>query len=362
MAEPRDPPYPELKTTHTMAHTGRPWTDFKPPPAAPVWAAIGGLGSYHVLLAGLELDVFDTLAELGPSTVDVIADRLAVSRPHLESLLDSIVALGLLEQFRSVYDLNDTARRYLTSDGPASMADLVAVAPGPMENWACLADTIRRGRPATPIDEDPAAFYVPLVEGTFTTMWRCATRADLKVRYSTMTAPRVLDLGAGGAPWSIAVLQACPGASSVVNDLPGVIDVARRKTAEHEVDDRCEFREGDFHQIDIETDHYDLVTLGHVCRTEGPDGARHLIARAFEALAPEGRLLLADYFVDPERKFNPHAVLMGMTMMTSTVNGFPISNEQAATWLRDTGFEAIRLIEPIGFQYTYVATKPRSGQ
>ena len=33
MFEPRDAPYPELKKTHTMAHVGRPFTDFKPPAA-----------------------------------------------------------------------------------------------------------------------------------------------------------------------------------------------------------------------------------------------------------------------------------------------------------------------------------------
>ena len=68
--------------------------------------------------------------------------------------------------------------------------------------------------------------------------------------------------------------------------------------------------------------------------------------------------MIADYFVDPERKFNPHGVLMGMTMMTSTVNGFPLTNEQVVGWLRNAGFRAIRLIEPIGFQYVYVATRP----
>ena len=226
MTEPRDAPYPELKKSHTMARTGRPWRDHKPPPAAPVWAAIQGLGSYHVARAAIELDVFDTLAESGPSSVGVLAARLDVSEPHLGSLLDSLVALDLIDQFRDVYELNDTARRYLTSDGAASMAGLIAVAPGPHENWATLADTIRTGRPATPIEDDPAAFYRPLAEGTFTTMWRCATRADLKVRYSSLVAPRILDLGAGGAPWSIAILEACPDGSAVVNDLPGVIDVA----------------------------------------------------------------------------------------------------------------------------------------
>ena len=37
----------------------------------------------------------------------------------------SLVAMGLLDQVNDVYELNDTARRYLVSDGPATMAALV---------------------------------------------------------------------------------------------------------------------------------------------------------------------------------------------------------------------------------------------
>ena len=357
----RDAPYPELKKTHTMAHVGRPFTDYKPPAAAPVWAVIEGLGRYHVLLAALELRVFEALGEAPNAgmTADELAGRLDLPALHLEALLDSVVALGLLDRVVDGFKLNDAARRYLLVDGAASMAGLIPVAPGPHENWTRLAGTVRSGRPATPIDDDPAAFYVPLVEGTFTTMWRCATRADLRMRYSALAAPRILDFGAGGAPWSIAMLEACGNGRATINDLDGVIDVARRRAAEHGVADRCEFRPGDFHAIPIENAHYDIVVLGHVCRTEGPDGARHLVERAYAALRPEGRLVLADYFIGPNHKTNPHAVLMGMTMMTSTVNGFGITTDAATAWLREAGFEAIRLIEPIGFQFAYVASKPR---
>ena len=353
-----DAPYPELKKTHTMAHKGRPWTDYKPPPAAPVWGVIEGLGSYYILLAAIELDVFDTLESTGPVKVEVLSKKLEVSQPHLQSLLDSLVALELLDQFVNVYELNDTAKRYLTSNGPASMANLIPVAPGPHNNWISLAETIRNGTPSNPIDDDPASFYVPLVEGTFTTMLRAATRSDLKIRYSNLTDPHVLDLGAGGAPWSIAILKACPAATAVINDFAQVLEVAKTKTKENDVIGRCEFRSGDFHKLEFESDAYDLVVLGHVCRTEGEEGARSLIERAFSFLKPGGRLLLADYFIDIERKFNPHGVLMGMTMMTSTIKGFPITNEQATTWLREAGFDSVRLIEPIGFQFLYVATKP----
>ena len=359
MPEPRDPPYPELKKTHTMAHMGRPWTDYKPPPSAPVWAAIEGLGRYYVLLAAIELDVFDTLQRLGPSSAEDIAEVLNSPVDHVRSLLDGVVALELLDQFTEVYELNDAAKRYLVSDGPATMADLVAVAPGPHQNWTRLAETVRNGRPAAPIEDDPAAFYIPLAEGTFTTMYRCAMRSDLKIRYSAMMAPRILDLGAGGAPWAISILHHNATATAVVNDLPDVLRVAERNVAEHDVAERVEWLPGDFHEVEIEPAGFDIVVLGHICRTEGADGAQRLIARAFDALRPEGRLILADYFTDIERKFNPHAVLMGTTMMASTLKGFTFTYRQFSEWIRAAGFESIRLIEPIGFQQQFVATKPR---
>ena len=360
--EPRDAPYPELKKSHTMAHTGRPFTDFKPPPAAPVWAAIEGLARYHVLLAAIELGVFDAARDAGSAGADELAGTLGVSAPHLASLLDGVVALGLIDKVNDRYSPNDTTRRYLVSDGPACMAQLVPVAPGPQQNWSRLADTVRRGRPATPIENDPAGFYVPLVEGTFTTMWRTASRLGGIVNYTIAgPAPRLLDLGAGGAPWTIAVLTACPEGHAVVNDFDRVLDVARRTTAEHDVADRCEFREGDYFELDIEPGGYDLVVLGHVCRAEGADGARRLIDRAADALRPGGRVIVADYFQDPERKLNPHAVLMGVTMMANTVNGFTFTTEQFAGWLADAGFVEPRLLEPIAFQQCMIATKAMRG-
>ena len=359
MGGPRDSPYPELKKTHTMARTGRPWTDHKPPSSAPVWAAIEGLARYHVLLAAIELDLFDTLDRTGPVGAPELADSTGTSTPHLRALLDAVVALGLLEQIGGVYGLNDTARRYLVSDGPAAMADLVAVAPGPHENWGHLADTIRHGGPSRPVEDDPTAFYVPLVEGTFTTMLRCAARADLKIRYTALSEPRVLDLGAGGAPWTIAILEANPGATAVVNDLPGVIEVARHQVNRHGLGDRVAYLPGDFHSVELEDGSFDIVVLGHICRTEGAEGARHLIGRAHEALKGGGTVVVADYFVDPERKTNPHAVIMGATMMAATERGLTFTYGDFAGWLREAGFEALRLIEPIGFQQQFVATRPR---
>ena len=357
-----DSPYPELKKTHTMARVGRPWTDVKPPPSAPVWNVIFGLGAYWMLVGAIELGLFDALRAHGPLDPDELARHLGASASHTASLGDALVVLGLLDRHEGRFDLNDCSRRYLCGDSPASLADLVTVAPGPAENWSDLAGTVRRGAPAHPVDGDVAGFWVPLVEGTFGTTLRAATRADAWISYSRLEAPRVADLGAGGAPWSIAVLRACPGATAVVNDLPGVLEVAKARITEAGLEDRCELRPGDYHAVELEDEAFDLVVLGHVCRTEGVDGARALLGRAAGALRPGGRVLVSDYFrtVDPGR--SPQGVFMAATMAACTVRGTAFTYEQMSCWLREFGFTEVRLIEPIAAQQIFVATKPTRGR
>ncbi len=353
-----DAPYPELKKTHTMARTGRPWRDYKPPPSGPVWGIIQGYGSYFMLVAAVDLGVFDGIERLGPCRVQALADELRVSAPHLEHLLDAMVSFGFLDQVDDVYELTETAERYLCTNGPASMAGLVHVAPGPLENWTTLAETIRTGHVARPIDDDPAGFYGPLVQATFTTQWRAASRLALKLGWARRPGLRVLDLGAGCAPWAIALLEASPQSTAVVNELPEVICGAVATLEQRGLSDRVELRPGDFHTIDIESGAYDVVILGHVCRTEGEERSRDLVRRARAALRPGGELVLTDYFADNDRKFNPFGVQMGMTMLANTERGGRLTHAQVTGWLREAGFRNVRLVEPIGFNQVYVATAP----
>ena len=237
------------------------------------------------------------------------------------------------------------------------MAALVRVAPGPhRRTGGHLAATIRTGTVATPIELDAAAFYAPLVQATFPTQLRCATRLGLRLGWARRPGLRVLDLGAGRAPWAIGVLELSAGSTAVVNDLPGVVELAVDTVAARGLTDRVELRSGDFHQLVLEPAAFDLVVLGHLLRTEGEHRSRSLIERAFAALRPGGQVVVADYFADNDRKFNPFGVQMGITMLANTERGGMLTHAQVSGWLRDAGFEAIRLLEPIAFNQVYVAT------
>ena len=356
-----DSPFPELKKTATIARHGRPFDDPKPPPSAPVWAVIQGFASYWTLMAAIELGVFDALREARDRTPADVARRLTdpagISPAALTPVLDSLVAMGFVDQTGGRYSLTTVAERYLCTDGPASMAALVGVAPGPHENWTRLAATVRAGTSGSPIERDPVAFYGPLVTATFPTQLRVAGRLSVALGWARRPALRVLDLGAGRAPWALSVLQHSPGSTAVVNDIAGIVELAAATLADHGVADRVELRAGDFHTIPIEPESYDVVVLGHVCRTEGDDGARRLVERAAAAVSPGGQVVVADYFAGDDHKRNGFGVLMGLTMLASTERGGTVTHGQMYRWLRNAGLVAIRLLEPIANNQVFVANR-----
>lgn len=352
-----DSPYPELKKTHTIIRMGRPWSDRKPPPSTGVWGVIQGFGSYWTLLAAIDLGVFDALERMQPTSANGLAQDIGVSLIPLSHLLDALVGLGFCDQVDEIYELTETAERYLTSNGPASMAGLVRGAPGPHDNWTRLAETIRSGEVAVPIENDMAGFYGPLVQATFPTQLRASSRLGLRLGWVRRPNLRVLDLGAGLAPWAIGVLEQSPGSTAVVNDIPIILEIAKSMIAQRGLADRVEWRAGNFHEIEIEENSYDIVVLGNVCRTEGDTLSRSLVAKAHRALKIGGSIVLADYFADKTRKFNPFGVQMGLTMLANTLRGGMITDEQVVGWLKEAGFGVIRLIEPIGFHFVYVADK-----
>jgi hypothetical protein len=69
-------------------------------------------------------------------------------------------------------------------------------------------------------------------------------------------------------------------------------------------------------------------------------------------------VLIGDYFCDEQRSQSSHALMMGVTMMASTRRGATFTHGQVGSWLTEVGFEAVRCIEPIGFQEVFVGARP----
>jgi ubiquinone/menaquinone biosynthesis C-methylase UbiE len=326
----------------------------RPADPAAIWRVINGYTTYWIVVAAVGLGVFDEL-DVRSDTIEGLAVRLGCDRARLQMMCDTLVGLGLLERDRDGrYGLVVDSATFLVAGRERSMRELLLYSPGPHENWPALADTIRGAPPPVPAGE---SFSVNLVQATFPTQ-RAVARALVSELGPFYT---VLDLGAGAAPWTVGLLEGAPGTRATVNDLPGVLPVARAMLREHDLAERCAFLEGDYHAVELPQAAFDVAVCAHVLRLEGPAGATRLLQRAAAALRPGGTVVIADYFLDDDRRGPLNALLLGMTMTAAVPGAATYTRGEVGRWLTDAGFEGIECRSPLPFQDVMIARTPSGG-
>jgi SAM-dependent methyltransferase len=329
-----------------------------------VWSIIQGHTRYWVANAAVQLGIFAELSDHGPSSSAQLAATLPAAPAQLDVLLDALVGIGLLDRVAAggsgeAYALTEVSAQFLVPGGERYMGDLVLHSPGRHENWPLVAGTVASGVPVFPVDED-TGFWRDITEATFPTQHALAGRTAATVGLHGDAPLCILDVGAGAAPWSIALLQALPNATAVANDLPGMADLAKASAQRHGVAARLVVRAGDYRVVAFQRAQFDVVVLANVVRTEGESGAPRLLRRTAGWLRPGGVLLLADYFLDEERRGNLTALLLGVTMMANTICGRTFTVERHREWLHDAGFSAVELVEPLPGAQVIIARRAES--
>jgi 2-polyprenyl-3-methyl-5-hydroxy-6-metoxy-1,4-benzoquinol methylase len=328
-------------------------------PAA-IWSIIQGHTRYWAVEAAVRLGVFDAVASGKRRAADV-AQSCAAAPAQLRVLLDALVAAGMLTRDGDDYELTAESEAFLVRSSGRYMGDLVLHSPGRHENWLTLADAVRRGEPSAPIDDDEA-FWCDIASATWSVQHELASRTVVVSGLSKSDAPlRILDVGAGGAPWAIALLEALPHATAVVNDLPQVIAVARSAAERVGLLDRVTFAAGDYRQMSQPDGAFDIVVLANVVRTEGEVGAPVLVRRAATWAKPSGVVLIADYFVDDERRSAVTALFLGLTMMANTSHGATFTLSRYRSWLDAAGLPEVGVLEPAPGAQVLVARREAAG-
>jgi ubiquinone/menaquinone biosynthesis C-methylase UbiE len=239
-------------------------------------------GAVQAYRAGWRHGLFQALGGEERTTGD-LARLLERDLRALGLFLEALSALGLVERGATGWRAGRVLRAL---QGPyRELGD---------EYWAHLDDFLKTGRPMRRMNAGPereAAYR----EQAGALAWMMAPAAALAAEWllpDLPDAPRILDLGAGSGVWSL-TLAARAGAGAVtLVDGPAVLDVAREFSTKMGLAPRLV--PGDYHDVDLEANAYDLVFLGNVCHLESEDRVRSLLGRASRWLRPGGRVAIAD--------------------------------------------------------------------
>lgn len=299
----------------------------------------------QVLKTAVELDLF-TQVNNGHRTSESLAKVVGATERGVRMVLNALAGLKILEKAGEQYHLTEPARLFLSKNSPGYLGHFLLHVDQIMPAWSHLTEVIRTGQPYARVEkgEDEAEFFTKLVGGLFAMNWPGA-QAAAKALVGERQGLRILDIGAGSGVWGIAFAHQDPQARVTIADYPPVIDVARRFVAEHGLTDRFDYLPGNFREVDFGRGQYDLAILGHICHSEGERNTRELFRRIKRALKPDGRLLIAEFLADEERKGAVFPLLFAVNMLVSTEEGDTFTVPEMKQWLQETGFGPVDFIE-----------------
>lgn len=310
----------------------------------------------EVLFAALDLGLFEALGgEAAP--LEDLACRCGADPGALERLVRVLSAMGLVSLWDGRVACTGVARRHLLREGPAYLGHSLAYRRRLARSWPRLAEAVRKGGSplAPPGDEAPGAYrarvrdYVLAMDDVARHKARLiADRLDLARR------PRgaVLDLGGGAGALAAELVRRRPGWTAVVAELPEVVEVARHLWAGREGGQPRGLR---FAAVELLSEPlpgppaggWDVVLASNVVHAYGPGEAGDLVRRAARDLAPEGVLVLHDFWTDGPGRGPLKAAVFDLHMLVHTYQGRTYPWEWARRTLEDLGLRTAGPI-PLG--------------
>jgi precorrin-6B methylase 2 len=301
-----------------------------------------------VLLSAVELGLFSQLAA-APLDADAIGRRLGLHPRGIRDFLDALVALGMLARNDGLYSNTPESSVFLDRAKPAYIGGLLEMFNARLYNfYGSLTDALKTGQPQNEskqggdifaqLYDDPARLRQFL--GAMTGISQGSGRA-IAAEFPWQDYRTFADVGCaqGGCPVQIALAH--PHLNGVGFDLPQVQPIFEEYAASFGLSGRLRFQAGSFFTDPLPS--ADVLVMGHILHNWNLEIKRMLLAKAHEALPPNGALIVYETIIDDDRRENATALIMSLNMLIETDAGFDFTGAECRQWMKDAGFRETRV-------------------
>ncbi len=297
---------------------------------------IRGYMPSRCILTALELDIFTAVGD--GASAEQIGTRIHANARAVGMLLNALVALGLLSKSGEIYKNTLESARFFVQGSKDNHRNGLLHTANIWHRWSTLTDAVRSGS-RVPIDRDAAPEWT---HNFIAGMQRNARdRAPLLVKaLGTAGVRRILDLGGGSGAYSIAFAQACPDVQCEILDVPEVVPLTAEYVSKAGVSSQVGLRAGDMLRDDFGSG-FDIIMLNAICHMFSEEQNRDIFRRAHQALAPNGRLVVQDFILNPDKAAPQHAALFSLNMLVATDCGASYSESEYARWMKAAGFTEV---------------------
>jgi acetylserotonin N-methyltransferase len=296
------------------------------------------------MFSAVSLGVFDRLGD-GPADVAAIAQELGASADALERLMDSCVALRLLDKDGPLYSNSAVAGTYLTRSSPKTLTGYVLYSDRALYPlWGNLEAAIREG---TNRWKQTFGGEASIFEHFFRTE---EARQDFlsgmhgfgQLSSSAVVSAfdlgrfhRFVDLGGGTGHLALAACARYPQLKGVVFDLPAAIATAKNHAGGVASGVCITHMAGDFFSDPLPE--ADLFALGRVLHDWSEEKICRLLRKVWERLPGGGALLIAEKLLDDDKTGPVPALMQSLSMLVCT-EGKERTLAEYTELLRHAGF------------------------
>jgi (2Fe-2S) ferredoxin/SAM-dependent methyltransferase len=304
---------------------------------------IRGYMPSRCILTALELDIFTAIGE--GANAEQIGMRVHADARAVGMLLNALVSLGLLTKSGDDYRNTPESARFFVQGSKDNHRNGLLHTANIWYRWSTLTGAVRRGA-RIPIDGPGTPEWT---NDFIAAMQRNARdRAPLVVKaLGTAGVRRILDLGGGSGAYSIAFAKACQNVQCEILDLPEVVGLTAEYAGKAGVSAQVSIRAGDMLHDDLGSG-YDIVMLNAICHMFSEEQNREIFRHARQALAPNGRLAVQDFILNPDKAGPQHAALFSLNMLVGTDAGATYSEIEYTCWMKAAGFTEVRRIKMPG--------------
>lgn len=305
----------------------------------------------RTVLTALELDVFTAVAN--GASAEQVANTIGTDPRATEMLLNALVSLNLLDKKSGrFFNTAESARFFCEGSHDNARGGMMHTAQL-WHRWSSLTECVRAGMPAetSTREEGSVGDFIAAMDRN------ARERAEAVVRAAGIHGvTRMLDLGGGSGAYSIAFARAVPGLRSEILDRDNVVPLTQEYVRKAGLADRISTRVGDMLRDPL-GENYDLILASAICHMFSPEENLNLFRRVRQALGPQGRFVVQDFILEPDKTSPRFAALFSLNMLVGTRAGSSYSEPEYAGWLREAGFQDVlrlRLAGPVGLMIATV--------
>lgn len=288
---------------------------------------ISSFASSRIILTANNYRMFDHLEGKGKSDLEL---SKAVETDHRATglLLNSLVAIGLLQKQKNKYINTPIASRYLVGGMPDYQGDILRHYNTLWNSWSGLDSVLKTGLPNR-TKRNHESFILGMHNLALLKVKNVINNINLT------GVKRLLDLGGGPGTYSMAF--AGRKIEAVIMDFPETLNIARRLVDQAGLSSKVKFLTGDFTTDDIGKN-YDMIFISQIFHAYDESTCLSMFKKSYGALNASGKVVVQEFYLDETRTQPLQGALFAINMLVNTSGGRTYTAKEMCSWMKKTGF------------------------